>query len=377
MIIGFITPEYPNQELTKVGGLGTSIKNLTTSLKKEGVNSVVFVINQKFNKVFTDDGVEVHSIKNEKKAIFQWYFNRKQINAYIAKVVREKNIDLLEAPDWMGITAFMNFSIPLVIRIHGSDGYFCHLDGRKQKPKNRFFEKKALKNADEVLSVSNFASKLTNQVFNLNRDIKTIYNGINVVNFSPLNVTVNKGQVLYFGTIVRKKGVLELAHVFNYVITQYPDASFLLIGNDNPDIFEKISTYQMFYELLSEEAKQRTEHIKAVQYNEVKKHIAQANVIVLPSFAEAFPMTWLETLAMEKALVSSDIGWAKELMIDGETGSTVNPKEHRAYANKIVELLQNDDKCKEFGKAGRQRVINNFSTEVITEQNISFYKSLI
>jgi len=377
MTIGFITPEYPNEKLSKVGGLGTSMKNLALSLKKQDITPIVFVVNQDFDSVFKDDDIEVHSIKYNRRILFNWYFNRQQINTYINKIAKEKEIDLLEAPDWMGITAFMNFDIPLVVRIHGSDGYFCHLDGRKQKTKNRFFEKKALKNADALVSVSSFAGKLTNQVFNLSRNITTIYNGINVKDFSPLDIQINRGQVLYFGTIVRKKGALELSHIFNNVITQYPEASFLLIGNDNPDIYEKKSTYSMFYEFLSLETKQRTEHIKAVPYNQVKKHIAQAKVIVLPSFAEAFPMTWLETLAMEKALVSSDIGWAKELMIDGETGFTVNPKEHKDYANKIVELLQNDKLCQQFGKAGRQRIINNFSTEVIANHNITFYKSLI
>jgi len=377
MTIGFITPEYPNEKLKKVGGLGTSIKNLVLSLKKKGVASVVFAVNQDFNEVFMDNGVEIHAIKNEKRALLQWYFNKKQINTYISKVVLNKKIDLLEAPDWMGITSLMNFRVPLVIRIHGSDGYFCHLDGRKQKFKNRFFEKNALKNADVVLSVSNFAGKLTNQVFNLNREIKTIHNGLDITAFSPLNVNVNGGQVLYFGTIVRKKGVLELAPIFSAVIAKYPEASFLLIGNDNPDIFEKKSTYSMFYELLSDEAKQKTKHIKAVPYEEVKKHIAQANVIVLPSFAEAFPMTWLETLAMEKALVSSDIGWAKELMVDQKTGFTVNPKNHKLYADKIVDLLENPNLCKEFGKSGRQRITNHFSTDVITNQNIEFYKETI
>ena len=133
------------KKLSKVGGLGTSMKNLAVSLKKLGVTPIIFVVNQDFDKVFNDNDVEVHAIKNKKRPFFQWYFNRRQTNKYISKVVKEKRIDLLEAPDWMGITAFMNFSVPLIIRIHGSDGYFCYLDGRKQKLKNRFFEKNGFK----------------------------------------------------------------------------------------------------------------------------------------------------------------------------------------------------------------------------------------
>ena len=88
-------------------------------------------------------------------------------------------------------------------------------------------------------------------------------------------------------------------------------------------------------------------------------------------------MTWLEALAMEKALVSSNIGWANELMINNTTGYTVNPKRHDEFALKLLDLLGDSKKCKSFGKEGRKHVDNNFSVEVITKQNIEFYKKHI
>ncbi|PTM04349.1 MAG: glycosyltransferase family 1 protein, partial [Bacteroidetes bacterium] len=78
-----------------------------------------------------------------------------------------------------------------------------------------------------------------------------------------------------------------------------------------------------------------------------------------------------------KPLVSSDIGWAKELIIDGVTGYSVHPKNHEAFALKIIELLNDEDKCMSFVKAGRKHVSQKFSVEVITRQNIEFYKKLI
>ena len=41
----------------------------------------------------------------------------------------------IEAPDWTGITAFMRLKAPLVIRFHGSDTYFCHLEKTASKNK--------------------------------------------------------------------------------------------------------------------------------------------------------------------------------------------------------------------------------------------------
>ncbi|RZV68258.1 MAG: glycosyltransferase family 1 protein [Flavobacteriaceae bacterium] len=377
MHIGFITPEYPLEALSKSGGLGTSIKNLATSLAQNGVKTSVFVINQAQDVIMMDGFVEVHSIKTRKRPFAQWYFTRKQVNQYINAQVEEKNINILEAPDWTGITAFMKFTVPLIIRLNGSDGYFCRLDGRKQKWKNRFFERLALKGADRIISVSTFTGKMTNEVFGLKRNIKTIHNCINVSEFSPIEATITKGQILYFGTLVRKKGVLEIAPIFNEVVSKFDEASLLLIGNDNIDIFEHRSTLELLMENLSDKAKNRVNYLKAVPYEQVKKYISEANVIILPSYAEAFPMTWLETLSMEKALVSSNVGWANELMVDGKTGFTVDPKNHKEYAERIIKILNDAALCENLGKEGRKRVIENFSTEVITEQNLAFYESMI
>ena len=377
MHIAFITPEYPHPELSRSGGLGTSIKNLAKGLVKSGVKVSVFVISQSKDINYNENGIDVISLAKKKHIALNWYLERKRIQKIISRHIKAEGIQLIEAPDWTGVSAFMKFNVPLIIRLNGSDGFFCHLDGRSQKKKNYFLEHKALTNADAIVSVSTFTGKLTKQIFKLKDDIKTIHNSIDVNAFKPIDVEINEEQLLYFGTIIRKKGVLELAEAFNLVVEKVPKSTLLLIGKDAIDVFEKTSTVRLFFDKLSSKAKVNVTYVPEVPYHEIKKHIAEAQIIVLPSFAEAFPMTWLETLALEKPLVSSNIGWANELMVNNSTGFTVDPKNHEVFASKIIELLENSDLCKAFGKAGRLRVIEKFSVKKITNQNIEFYKSVI
>lgn len=377
MHIGFLTPEYPHPELSRSGGLGTSIKNLAMGLVKNGVNVSVFVIGQSRNVNYDDSGIKVISLAKKKHIAFNWFLERKRLQKIINQHIKAEGIQLIEGPDWTGVSAFMKFDVPLIIRLNGSDGYFCHLDGRPQKRKNYYLERTALKNADVIVSVSAFTGKLTKQIFKLKHDIKTIHNSIDIDAFKPIDVKINEGQLLYFGTIIRKKGVLDLAEAFNLVVEKAPKSKLLLIGKDALDVFEKTSTVKLFFDKLSSKAKANITYLPEVPYHEIKNYISQAHAAVLPSFAEAFPMTWLETLAMEKALVSSNIGWANELMIDNTTGYTVNPKNHNEFALKLLVLLNDSRKCKSFGKEGRKHVENNFSVEVITKQNIEFYKSVI
>lgn len=377
MHIAFLTPEYPHPDLSRSAGLGTSIKNLAEGLIAKGGKVTVFVIGQHEECELNDEGIHVIGLAKQSHIAFNWYLERKRIQRIVQGYVDREAIQLIEAPDWTGITAFMRFTVPLVIRLHGSDAYFCYLDGRQQKRKHYFIEKTALRKADAIVSVSSFAGQLTKQLFRLKKDITTIHNSIDVAAFQPMDVAVNINQLLYFGTIIRKKGVLELAQAFNLIIEQQPEAHLLLIGKDSLDVFDKVSTLNLFYDLLSEEAKKQVKHIPEVPYTKIKRYIAQAHVVVLPSFAEAFPMTWLETLALEKPLVSSNIGWANELMVDGVTGYTINPKDHKAFAESVIAILNDVAKSKAFGKAGRQHVSEKFSVEVITKQNMEFYKKLI
>jgi hypothetical protein len=58
-----------------------------------------------------------------------------------------------------------------VIRLNGSDTYFCNLDHRKVKWKNKFHEKRALQKANALLSLVNFTADQTNAVFGLDKSL--------------------------------------------------------------------------------------------------------------------------------------------------------------------------------------------------------------
>jgi len=377
MHIAFLTPEYPHAALNRSGGLGTSIKNLASSLVEAGERVTVFVYSQAEDREFEDQGIKIHSIAKRKYKFAGWYLHRRFLQRYVNREILLHKIDILEAPDWTGITALMRFKCPLVIRCNGSDGYFCHLDNRKQKPKNRWFEKQALKNADHILAVSAFTAKLTKAIFGLKKEIQVIPNSIDSDQFKPVQIPEAPNRLLYYGSIIRKKGVLELAEICNVVFEQNREARLILAGNDVRDVFTGRSTQELFMELVKPEFQNQIEFKGLLPYASVQEEIAKASVVVLPSFAEALPMTWIEAMAMEKALVTSDIGWANEVMIDGETGYTVDPQNHEEYADAVLKLLDDDELRSKMGANARKQVVEHFATGVVVKQNLEFYKGIV
>ncbi len=397
--IAFLTPEYPHPKTGNSGGIGTSIKNLAVGLLAQGCEVRILVYGQTVDAVFEDNGIVVQQIKNVKLKGLSWMLTRKKLQRIINVLYAKQEIDLVEAPDWTGITSFIKpQKCPIVIRLHGSDTYFCHLDQRPVKWVNKFHEKRALQNADGLISVSQFTADLTNQLFGLNKNFTITPNAIDMSLFDNTVIQTNipsepvlslphrqAGEVeagvrglLYFGTLIRKKGLLELPLIFNKVIEQNPTAQLILVGRDASDIITgNASTWAMMQELFSAKALKNVTYLGGVPYAEIKKHIEQATLCVFPTFAEALPVSWLEAMAMQKPIVASNIGWATEMIEDGVEGFLVNPKDHSTYANKIVTLMEDPELQKQFGTAARKKVEKKFSMEVVAQKSLAFYEKII
>ncbi|WP_366184774.1 glycosyltransferase family 4 protein [Flavobacterium ovatum] len=378
MKIAFLTPEYPHPKTGASGGIGTSIKNLAKGLLQEGCEVRVLVYGQKQEGIFDDEGICVQQIKNVKVKGLSWFFTRKKIEKIINQLVLSNDIDLVEVPDWTGISSFIKANCPIVMRLNGSDTYFCHLDGRAVKWKNKFHEKKALINADALLSVSQFTADMTNAVFGLNKKFTIIPNSIDLKSFER-DPTIEEAidTVLYFGSLIRKKGLLELPHIFNELVKINPKAQLILVGKDVSDIITgSSSTWKMMQAQFSEAASKQVKYAGSVPYTEIQNYINQASVCVFPSFAEALPVSWIEAMAMQNAIVASNVGWASEVIDDEVNGFLVDPKNHVEYAAKINTLLSNKQLRENFGESARDKVIQKFSISVVAKQSLAFYQSL-
>ena len=381
MKIGFLTPEYPHEKTGNSGGLGTSIKNLAHALTALGHEVVILVYEQKQDAIFFDKAVEVHQIKNIKIKGLSWYLTRKKIEKKINSLYEKNKIEIVEATDWTGITSFIKpKKCPIVIKLNGSDTYFCHLDNRPVKWINKFHEKRALENADGHVSVSDYTAKMTNEIFKQNHTFTIIPNGIDMSLFQKNNVVLseNKDVILYFGTLIRKKGLLELPYVFNIIHERNPNAKLILVGKDTSDIISgNSSTWEMMQKLFTASALGKVTYFGPVAYSDVKKQIEEATVCVFPTFAEALPVSWLEAMAMEKAIVASNIGWGNEIVENGISGFLAHPSNHQEYADKILHLLENTPLREQMEYNAKTRILTHFEINLIANQNLNFYKKNI
>lgn len=374
--IAFLTPEYPHSQTGSSGGIGTSIKMLANALINKGVAVSVLVYGQQTDALFFDDSIAVYQIKNVKLKGFSRILTQLKISKLINRLYKENKIDVVEAADWTGITSFIQpKKCPIIIRLHGSDTYFCELEQRPVKFLNKFHEKRALTNANKIISVSQFTADQTNQIFKLNKPIQIINNGVNTTFFKNDDLLSSNNQIiLYFGTLIRKKGVFELVEIFNKVCEVNSKAKLVLIGKDSGDITTNSkSTWELMKPLFSNVSINNVSYLGKVSYDVMNEYINKATICVFPSFAEALPVSWLEAMAMKKAIVASNIGWGKEIIEDGKNGFLVDPRNHELYAEKILSLLADPNLRLKIGDEARKKIENCFDINTVVDQNIEFY----
>jgi starch synthase len=103
---------------------------------------------------------------------------------------------------------------------------------------------------------------------------------------------------------------------------------------------------------------------------------------VCSSVYEPLGIVNLEAMACATAVVASDVGGIPEVVADGVTGSLVHydpadPAGYEAGLAEAVNALVNDpEKAERYGRAGRQRCIDEFSWAHIAEQTLDIYRKV-
>ncbi len=109
----------------------------------------------------------------------------------------------------------------------------------------------------------------------------------------------------------------------------------------------------------------------------VAELLAVSDVCVLSSKAEGFSNSILEYMAAARPAVVTDVGGAREAIVDGETGYVVPQGDDKAMAERITYLLSNAVEARAMGDKARMRVEEKFSCQAQLECEESLYDRLL
>jgi glycosyltransferase involved in cell wall biosynthesis len=107
------------------------------------------------------------------------------------------------------------------------------------------------------------------------------------------------------------------------------------------------------------------EQVRLVGYQEdVAPWLALMEVVVMASYAhEGVPQAALQALALGKPVVGTRVGGIPEVVIPGETGLLVAPKDPQALAQAVRQLWEDKEQREKLGQQGRDLVVQKYSLE--------------
>jgi glycosyltransferase involved in cell wall biosynthesis/protein-tyrosine-phosphatase len=105
--------------------------------------------------------------------------------------------------------------------------------------------------------------------------------------------------------------------------------------------------------------------------------IAAFDIFVLPSLSEGSPMALLEAMALGRPIVATAVGGVPEIIIDGETGLLIQPRNEQALAGACLELARNRAWAATLGAAARRVVEARFSHERNGQALLALYRDVV
>ena len=400
MRVGLFTREFPPQVY---GGAGVHVDYLSRELAK----NIAVEVHCWGPQNFDDGNLHVRGaepweeIANGTGGKFKGALEALSLN--LTQIKALTGIDIVHTHTWYvsmaGYLAKKLYNVPFVLTTHSLEPLRAWKAEQLGSgyAMSSWMERTAILDADAIIAVSEGTRADIRRAYpDVKADrIRVIYNGINLVEYQKTSETkalTDYGvdpatpYVLFIGRITRQKGVTHLVDAIRY----FPRGTQVVLCAGAPD------TPEIDAELRQKVEDARHHHPRVVWIErmvtkqEAMQLYSNARVFCCPSVYEPFGIVNLEAMACRAPVVASATGGIKEVVVDGETGYLVRfdqdpvtsfpldpEKFARDLAAAINRLLEDPERCRQFGDAGRRRAEEKFSWTAIAQQTIRLYDQLI
>ncbi len=230
-----------------------------------------------------------------------------------------------------------------------------------------------------LLMTSELKNLFISKGFDFNK-IKIIPQTVDINRFANIAIrNENKAEIIvtYMGSLNDKKdGICTLINAISIVRSKYPNIMLYVLGDgsDKENLLIKILINQL-------KLSKNIILLGLVDEKDTPTYLCNSKILIScrPFSTQAkygFPTKVAEYLATGKPIITTAYGDLKNCLRDGVNAFIVENSDYRAFANKILEVLDNYDKAIEVGQKGKEFAVNNFNPEKQTKMIIDFVSEL-
>ena len=354
------------------GGMEKVVRDINLGLK-EDVNMKVLAcqVKGKGNKEIID-GIEVF-----RACTIGTYFSVPISFTFpflLKKISRGRDILHFHLPFPLAVMSY------LLVRPKGKIVVWWHSD--ILKPKNLYklykpFLRRFLNKVDKIIVATPYHIKNSDVLKDFKDKCEVIPYGIDAEQFNFIDEIKEKVKkirekygpkiILFVGRLIYYKGLEYLIQAMKSV-----DAKLLIIGEGH--LKENL---QKLVDKLKIENK--VFFLGKVSNSGIVGYFYACDIFVLPSVekTEAFGLVQLEAMACGKSVVNTNLPTGVPYVsLDKITGATVPPKDAKALAGAINNLLNNESLRKKYGENGRKRVEKKFTKKIMIKRVLNLYQNL-
>ena len=360
------------------GGSGVVATELGMALADKGHEVHFITYNQPVRLDFLSHNLHFHQVVIEEYPLFEYQPYELALSTKMVEVVRKYNLEVLHVHYAIphAYAAYMakqmlkekGLDVRVVTTLHGTD---ITLVG--SHPNYKSAVEFSINNSDVVTAVSNNLKETTNKLFNFTKDIKVIYNFIDVKKYDNANkeeckrialAKPNERIFTHVSNFRPVKRVEDVVKIFSEVRKEIP-AKLLMIG-EGPERAKA--------ENLVKELNLVDDVFFLGNSTEVAKILCYTDVFLLPSQTESFGLAALEAMAAGSAVISTNTGGLPEVNIHGKTGFLSNLGDIADMAKNAI-LIAKEAATLEVFKQNAKKHTKQFTLESILPVYEEIYRS--
>jgi len=192
--------------------------------------------------------------------------------------------------------------------------------------------------------------------------------------------TAAKGNfidVLYAGRFEGRKGTDVLLKAIPALCLKHRRVRFTLVGEDRtlPDGTTLGGEFRALHRRAG--FRDRVIFTGEVSDEKLEAYLTQCDIFVAPSRYESFGLVFLEAMMFGKPVVGCRSGGMIEVIEEGVTGLLAEPGDTVSLETAIDALLSDSSQREAFGRAGRERYLQHYTREKLTERTLGFYRRVL